>query len=81
MLAAAAAAGLNRGGLKRMAFSVGDIQALVPAGPPSPTDHSFGHNGGSLSSSARRLESVPEGAVQITGLEASFPSGDEAMLR
>ena len=40
-MAAAAAAGLNRGGIRRTAFSTGDLQALSvlpPKSSPSPPD-------------------------------------------
>ena len=38
VLAARAAAGLNRGGIRRTAFSLGDLHALEVAGPPSPPE-------------------------------------------
>ena len=38
VLAARAAAGLNRGGMRRTAFSMGDLQALEVVGPPSPPE-------------------------------------------
>ena len=71
IMAEAAAAGIHRGGLRRQAFSTGDLQALQPApedapvrvGPPP-----AGLSRGPLvvvgsSRALPRLESVPEGAT------------------
>ena len=38
IMAAAKAAGLHKGGLRRTAFSMGDLSALQPPGPPSPPE-------------------------------------------
>ncbi|KAK9821137.1 hypothetical protein WJX81_006664 [Elliptochloris bilobata] len=67
VLAARAAAGLNRGGIRRTAFSLGDLRALEVAGPPSPPDTPLtvhrSASGCAGASRAPRLASVPEGSV------------------
>ncbi len=67
IMSEAAAAGIHRGGMRRHAFSTGDLQALLPdpdeapltLGPPPPSVLRMG----SISLRTPRLESVPEGCV------------------
>ncbi|KAK9819206.1 hypothetical protein WJX74_004583 [Apatococcus lobatus] len=80
VMAAAAAAGLNKGGLKRTAFSMGDLQALQPptSGPPSPPQMQPQRSGSNLSvAKAPRLESVPEGAVASVATPSSIPAATD----
>ena len=67
IMSEAAAAGIHRSGMRRHAFSTGDLQALQPdpdeaplsLGPPPPGVLRMS----SVSLRAPRLESVPEGSV------------------
>ncbi|KAK9792035.1 hypothetical protein WJX73_008669 [Symbiochloris irregularis] len=79
ILAAAQAAGLHKGNIRRTAFSMNDLQALQPPGPPSPED-----SGRDLPASSSglhlKLESVPEhqpmsGYQQATPMDASNSAG------
>jgi len=67
IMSEAAAAGIHRSGMRRHAFSTGDLQALLPdpdeapliLGPPPPSVLRMT----SISLRTPRLESVPEGCV------------------
>ena len=78
IMAEAAAAGIHRSGMRRHAFSTGDLQALQPNPDEAPL--SFGpppssvFRMGSMALRAPRLESVPEGSV--TQLTSSRPAVD-----
>lgn len=66
VIAAASAAGLQRGGLRRAAFSMNDLQALQPSAPPAPMP--------SFQSSGMPLEPVLEGVqTLITSIPTSMP--------
>ena len=75
IMSEAAAAGIHRSGMRRHAFSTGDLQALLPdpdeaplsLGPPPPSVLRMG----SMSLRTPRLESVPEGcATHLTSTGA-----------
>lgn len=81
VMAAAAAAGLNRNGIRRTAFSTGDLQALSvlpPKSSPSPPDpaHVNLHRTISTSSVSAQpsLATVPEGSAINTGLSSGLPT-------
>ncbi|KAL0027095.1 hypothetical protein WJX79_005283 [Trebouxia sp. C0005] len=81
VMAAAAAAGLNRNGIRRTAFSTGDLQALsvMPAkSSPSPPDpaHASLHRtiSANLVSAQPSLATVPEGSTINTGLSTGMPA-------
>lgn len=81
VMAAAAAAGLNRNGIRRTAFSTGDLQALsvMPSkSSPSPPDpaHASLHRtiSANLVSAQPSLATVPEGSTINTGLSTGMPA-------
>ncbi|KAL3140530.1 hypothetical protein ABBQ32_005110 [Trebouxia sp. C0010 RCD-2024] len=81
VMAAAAAAGLNRNGIRRTAFSTGDLQALsvLPSksspSPPDPVHVNLHRTISSSSVSAQpSLATVPEGSTINMGLSAGMPA-------
>ncbi|KAK9812677.1 hypothetical protein WJX72_001755 [[Myrmecia] bisecta] len=74
VMAARAAAGLDKGGIRRTAFSMGDLQALQPPpGPPSPPDYAIARTISSSSVGKGRLEPVPEGDTMLPPTSLPLP--------
>lgn len=77
IMAEAAAAGIHRGGMRRQAFSTGDLQALQPAPENAPIAAApapllLSQAPPAAASRAPRLESVPEGST--TALSCQLPA-------